>query len=332
MNVPKRHHFLPAFYLDGFCSDGVLCVFDRERHEYRVQQPRDTAVRRYYYAIEDAEGNRNLEIEGLLAELESAAKPVIEKLDSGYTLTAEEREALGNFIGFMFVRVPEFEDRVNAIYDGSLRAMNKLTFANEETAKREMDRFGAATGQQFTEAEIKAQMEFVQADEYAITIHRNWVLGHMLQQGPAMGHVFRQMDWLVLHPDDPRTSFVTTDKPVCVMPPPGYKPNIYGFGIGTLGAIKLVPLSHKSSLYIQDKGSRFGHRSIPRNTVRAINQSVARQCQQYVIGRDELLVRNLVVNTRVDKTEAQPTVVVGGLGARKPKVAESKRDDENASD
>lgn len=332
MNAPKRHHYLPAFYLDGFCRDGVLCVFDRERHEYRVQQPRDTAVRRYYYAIVDAEGNRNLEIEGILSELESAAKPVIEKLDNGGTLTAEEREALGNFIGFMFVRVPEFEDRVNAIYDGSLRAMNKLTFANEETAKREMDRFGAATGQQFTEAEIKAQMEFVQADEYAITIHRNWVLGHMLQQGPAMGHVFRQMDWLVLHPDDPRTSFVTTDKPICLLPPPGYKPNFYGFGIGTTGAVKFVPLSQKSCLYIQDTGNAFGHRNIPQDAVHTINLNVTAQCQQYVIGRDESLVRNLVVNTRVDKTEAQPTVVVSGLGARKPRAAQPKGDDDNAND
>lgn len=58
MSNPKRHHYLPAFYLDGFCRDGVLCVFDRERHEYRIQQPKDTAVQGYYYAVTDNDGNR----------------------------------------------------------------------------------------------------------------------------------------------------------------------------------------------------------------------------------------------------------------------------------
>jgi len=332
MNAPKRHHYLPAFYLDGFCRDGVLCVFDRERHEYRVQQPRDTAVRRYYYAIVDAEGNRNLEIEGILSELESAAKPVIEKLDNGGTLTAEERNALAHFIGFLFVRVPEFEDRVNAIYDGTLRAMSRLSFANEERAKREMERYAADTGKQVTEAEIKGMVDFVQADDYRIEVHRNQVLRHMVQQGPKMAHIFRQMDWLVLHPSDPKTSFVTTDKPICLLPPPGYKPNFYGFGIGTQGAVKFVPLSQKSCLLIQDKRDVFRHLDFPRDYVRGINLNVTKHCQQYVIGRDEPLVRNLVATTNVDKTEAQPTVIVDGLGARKPKTAQSKGGNDNAGD
>lgn len=39
---PKRQHFLPRFYLDGFAKDGLVAMFDRDKKEVRVQQPVNT--------------------------------------------------------------------------------------------------------------------------------------------------------------------------------------------------------------------------------------------------------------------------------------------------
>ncbi|RAP97894.1 DUF4238 domain-containing protein [Burkholderia cepacia] len=38
---PRRHHFVPRFYLEGFCADDerALAVYDRIRNEYREQRP-----------------------------------------------------------------------------------------------------------------------------------------------------------------------------------------------------------------------------------------------------------------------------------------------------
>lgn len=35
---PKRQHFLPRFYLEGFAREGLVAVYDREKGEVRLQQ------------------------------------------------------------------------------------------------------------------------------------------------------------------------------------------------------------------------------------------------------------------------------------------------------
>src|SRR2546423_12733762 len=60
---PKRQHFLPRFYLDGFTRDGLVAVFDREKNEIRLQQPVNTAVIGHFYTMEDEEGRRRFELE-----------------------------------------------------------------------------------------------------------------------------------------------------------------------------------------------------------------------------------------------------------------------------
>jgi len=76
---PKRQHYLPRFYLDGFATDGLVSVYDREKDEVRRQQPKDTAVIGRFYTMEDAQGRRRYEIEALLSEYEGKASPVIKK-------------------------------------------------------------------------------------------------------------------------------------------------------------------------------------------------------------------------------------------------------------
>jgi hypothetical protein len=112
LSGPKRQHFLPRFYLEGFCRDGLVAVFDREKNEVRLQQPVNTAVIGHFYTLEDAEGRRRFELEALLADYEGKAKPAIAKLVAGGELTADERSDLAIFIAFAAMRTP---DMVNSV-------------------------------------------------------------------------------------------------------------------------------------------------------------------------------------------------------------------------
>ena len=69
MSSPKRHHYLPDFYLQSFCGNGFIWVYDRELREYRKQTPINTAVKSNYYAFRDENGVRNNEIEAILPGL-----------------------------------------------------------------------------------------------------------------------------------------------------------------------------------------------------------------------------------------------------------------------
>lgn len=65
---PKRQHYLPRFYLDGFSRDGLVAVYDREKDEVRRQQPKDTTVIGHFYTMVDEQGRKRYEIEALLSE------------------------------------------------------------------------------------------------------------------------------------------------------------------------------------------------------------------------------------------------------------------------
>ena len=95
---PKRQHFLPRFYLQGFCRDGTLAIYDRESNEVRVQQPLNTGVIGHFYTLEDNEGRKRFELEQMLSEFEAKASPGIRKLVAKVQPTDEERADLAIFV------------------------------------------------------------------------------------------------------------------------------------------------------------------------------------------------------------------------------------------
>jgi hypothetical protein len=60
---PKRHHFLPEFYLNGFARDGLLWLYDRGRKQYRRQTPHNTAIIGHYYTFENEKGEKDYSVE-----------------------------------------------------------------------------------------------------------------------------------------------------------------------------------------------------------------------------------------------------------------------------
>src|SRR3972149_6577246 len=102
MPTPKRHHYLPQFYLEGFCRDDLLWVYDRDEKEYRQQTPQNTAVQKYYYSFENDNGERDAEVEGLLSLVETYTKPIIDKINNRESIDGNEKETLSIFIGFLY--------------------------------------------------------------------------------------------------------------------------------------------------------------------------------------------------------------------------------------
>ena len=94
MSTPKRHHYLPQFYLENFCQNDGFWVFDREKNEFRQQTPKNTALKSHYYSAEDQDGAKHTEIELLLSRIEGHAKLVIAKLHARDTISKDEKKEL----------------------------------------------------------------------------------------------------------------------------------------------------------------------------------------------------------------------------------------------
>ncbi|WP_080402779.1 DUF4238 domain-containing protein [Burkholderia ubonensis] len=119
MNQPRRHHFVPRFYLEGFCAEDArgLAVYDRVRNAYRAQRPAEVAHRRDYYAYEDEQGNRFFDIEAALGEVETAASRSIRRVDNRDELTDDDRMVLAMYVAFQYTRTPAY-----AAWLGAFRA------------------------------------------------------------------------------------------------------------------------------------------------------------------------------------------------------------------
>lgn len=112
MTLPRRHHYLPRWFLQNFCEPGsdALYVYERGK-EPRKARPETAAHVRDLYSFEE-NGALNVEFERLLQRHEDRVAPVIagvldrEQSKNRRHLYEEERQTLAEFVGITFARTP----------------------------------------------------------------------------------------------------------------------------------------------------------------------------------------------------------------------------------
>jgi hypothetical protein len=113
MKEPRQQHYIPRFYLSGFCDAGVLArdkeeviwVYEKGKDVLRSSPENEARQRDYYTFVQN--GSRNVEIEAWLGNLEALVAPIISNLaQSPRHITDSEKEVLALFIGTMQMRTP----------------------------------------------------------------------------------------------------------------------------------------------------------------------------------------------------------------------------------
>ncbi len=310
MNKPKRHHYLPEFYLKKFADmDGMVWVFDREAKEYRKQLVKDTAIQGSYYTFRGSDGKKHIEIEECFSVIEGKTKPILDKLDRREQINEEEKEILAIFISFQKTRVPEFEKLINESSEKMMKKMNQLIFSSEDRVAAMIQHYETGTGEK-TKLQPKELIDFIQKDRYIVKVPREHSLQAMLQQGQAFITYFLQMDWVFVWA--PRKSaFITSDNPFSLTSPSNYDPNgFYGVGITTPGAKKIIPLTMRTCLIMGDRGGKVLGRMADPRTIRTINLNSAVNSDRFLIARAKPLLERLVQITRVDLWKKQERVRV----------------------
>jgi len=308
MSTPRAHHYLPQFYLRGFSRDDRLWVYDRYKNEYRNQTPKNIAVERDYYTIIDDNGKKKADIEKFFSVIEGKASPVIQKVDARNNISTEERDILSIFMSFLKVRVPDFEKANDEYNEKIIKWMNKFMFCDEKHTKVMLDNYEKDTGEKL-DIEPDELMRFIHEDEYRIKVNKNFTLGLMLELGMETAHYLRQMDWIFIYPPK-EASFVTTDNPFTLIPPPEYN-KFWGVGILSKGAVKYCPLSQHVAVLIKDKGEKIEGGNARRDIVKKLNYRIASNSDRLVIARDEPLLRKIVKITKVDRWVKESRVSVG---------------------
>ncbi len=307
LNGPKRQHFLPKFYLEGFTKNGMVAVFDRELNEIRVQQPLNTGVIGHFYTMEDAEGRKRFELEQLLSEYEAKASPVIRKLASKEEISADERANMAIFVALASVRTPDIVDSVKAFNSSLIEDMTKRMFADVEEVKERMrGKPDAPLTEEELEAKARDLVDFAQSGQYEIKTSHKWAVGMAIKMAFNIAPILAGRDWTVVHRDNEKKSFVTTDAPVLLTTVVPRTNSFWGIGFGNTDALVLFPLTETCILAMYGNNGGLEYRTAGIEQIRHTNLALADHCQRFVVGRDEALVRSLTDHLCLANKKWQP--------------------------
>ena len=307
LSGPKRQHFLPEFYLKGFTKNDMIAVFDRELNEVRVQQPVNTCVIGHFYTMEDASGRKRFELEQLLSEYEDKATLVIKKLAATEIINADERANLAIFVALAAFRTPDTVDSLKVFNSNLIGDRTKRMFVDVEEVKARMrEKPGAPPTEVELDAEARELVEYVQRGQYKVKTNHRWVVGMAIELAFNIAPILAGRDWVVLHRDNEKKSFVTTDAPVLLTTVAPRGNSFWGVGFGNTDALVLFPLNESCILAMYGSDGDLKHRTVGVEQIRRTNLALADRCQRFVVGRDEALVRSLTDKLFLASKKWQP--------------------------
>ncbi len=245
--LPKKHHYLPQFYLKGFSQDkSHLHIFDKKmgknESQFRYQTTEKIAYENnlYTYRTKDLK-KETLEI--YFSQIESLAKKVIARLENRTDITPKERGHLSLFIALLWFRTPTWKTETLGLQSELAEKMIRMRYHFPQQ-KELMRDFFEKKGKHFTDEELDNMIDFaVNPKRSKIVIKfppEHWIK-QMLKLANDVYIYLAHCGWEVKHATR-KYAFLTSDNPVLLIP--SEKPHpFYGFGLLTPGVKKTIPLT-----------------------------------------------------------------------------------------
>lgn len=306
-NQPKRHHYIPQFFLKGFSSDGeTLHVFDRVKKEYRFQNIRKIASENkfYTYTIKGKEEN----LEDLFGLIESTSKPVLDKITQGKGITMQEKADLSMFLAVLRVRIPDFKKWTEESGEKMYKKYNKIVFSN----RQQVENFIKKTGKKVSKKEIDDLMGFA-ADEsrYKVKFPPGYWLGTMLKLSIDVADLFIDSDWDVYH-FNRKLALVTSDNPVVLVPPKNYHP-FYGYGLATPGTVKVISLNSNTCLVTKEllRNPGIYHKMWDKKDLsKWVNKITAANSDRFIFSPEKGKLEKIIKDTKIDTYIREQRIIV----------------------
>lgn len=108
MGTPRKHHYLPQFYLEGFSPNGrQIWGYSKSANEFHFQAVKDAGSKRDLYSNKQWGGNVDHESveQRFSSEIESPFAPVLVKLRNRIQITYPDKVLLCRFLQSMHSRV-----------------------------------------------------------------------------------------------------------------------------------------------------------------------------------------------------------------------------------
>lgn len=250
--LPKKHHYLPQFYLKGFSQDAShLHIFDKkvknEDVHFRYQTTEKIAFENNLYTYRTKDLKKET-LEDFFSQIESMAKKVITKLENKKDITPKQRGHLALFIALLWFRTPTWKTETLGMQNELAEKMIRMRYRFPQQ-KELMRDFFKKEGKHFTDEELDDLVDFAvnpKRSKIVIKFPPEYWIKQMLTLANDVYTYLAHCGWEVKHATK-KYAFLTSDNPVLLIP--SEKPHpFYGVGLFTLGVKKTIPLA--ANLYL----------------------------------------------------------------------------------
>ena len=201
----SAHHTVPKFYLKGFKDDeGHITVWNRNTGSLRKKALRYTSVTRGYYTVLDKNKSESDMVEDFYSHIESAAKPVFEKMTCVFSQTpaynSEERTSLSIYLASQFFRTKQVRRKSQLLYDYIFKLQELVSLSNKkEPLTQKQINF-------LSNPHIMGELKQPQ-DIY---------IKHELEMAHESIPLFYNRQWTIVEFNKPR--LITSDTPIVLVP------------------------------------------------------------------------------------------------------------------
>lgn len=288
---PKRHHYVPKFYLERF-SDGRrrIAVHDRRQEVAPfVTASLNAAVISGLYTLIDSEGGLDPFAEDLLSKLESDASLAMKSIDEDQweevTPEDDEFQTICLFIATQFVRTPEHRFQKRVLSDLHMKAVLELTYR----------RYGIDGVARFLEDsrdrpptafEVSAAISVIERlEDFRFIPNDNQLVLDIFEDSAEVEVILHGREWTLLRTDE--DLFLTSDRPVVPWRTRS-KTNRHR-GVGPANAEEVYfPLDPRQMLVISEGQSKpWSVMPVTRERADQINRRVAHWATRWIYHRPE---------------------------------------------
>lgn len=267
---PRKHHYVPRFFLGGFTDDGtaegILNVVDTVRRRKWTSKPCDAAHRRDFYAIDGGQGADPMTIEKKLGLLEDRWSAVLRNVIEQQQLPSDDPFGdLMMFIAVMAVRVPRIRERTSTFIDEVKQT--------EEVANRWLEQHGHPL-----------QSE---DDHGSGGIDQTWYIQQMIQMAAVLAPLLGLRTWQLWIADPTAPDLICSDSPVSLNWATAVT-GPYPPGFGLRNTVVSIPL-HKRVAMVGMLETDVGRRTIGKFEVAQLNSATGMHASQLYCPKSDLV-------------------------------------------
>lgn len=290
---PRKHHFVPQFYVAGFTKsgtkDGDLFVLDQDQRKSWRSTPKQTAHKRDFHRIEPPSEGDVMVVEKALSDLEGKWSTVLSSVLSNRRLPEDDAlfADLMMFVAFSAVRVPRIRKIASEFINESSKAEIQLALSTKEMQLEFRNRL-TELGHTLSDEQFEELVRFGQSGHYDIDFEQSWHVGQLIRMATTLAGVLTSRNWRLLIADDAAPDLVCSDNPVAptwIAPMPLYMSPAFG----TPNTLVSVPLSRRMALIGTTNQEYPGDDTLDRDGVARINSMTGMYANQIFASENDFV-------------------------------------------